>query len=189
MATPVADSTDETLADLLTRIADNRDVVAFEKVFRQIGPKVRGYMTALTRDRQFADELTQETMASVWRKAAQFDPARGTAETWVFTIARNQRIDAFRRTRRPDFDPADPAFVPEPEPSAEVSISGQQDADRLRRAMQDLPAEQLTLLRLSFFEDRSQSTIADDLGIPLGTVKSRMRLAFSKLRSVLEKEL
>lgn len=174
------------VAVLIARIGRDRDSAAFERLFRHYAPRVRAYMTGLTRDRALAEELTQETMAAVWNKAHLFDPERGNAATWIFTIARNQRIDAFRRGRRPVFDPADPAFVPELEPPAETGIGSRQEAEQLRRALDALPSEQSTLLRLSYFEDRSQSTIAADLGIPLGTVKSRMRLAFARLRSALE---
>ena len=96
---------------------------AFETIFKYYGPKVRAYMAKLARDGQAAEELMQETMLAVWNKAEQFDPARGNVSSWIFTIARNQRIDAFRREKRPTFDPSDPAFVPDDVPPADVEPS------------------------------------------------------------------
>ncbi|KAE8236936.1 hypothetical protein A4X03_0g9273 [Tilletia caries] len=116
----------------------------------------------------------------------KFDPTRGNVSSWIFTIARNQRIDAFRREKRPTFDPSDPAFVPDDVPPADVEFEGRQEADRLRRAMETLPPEQLELLKMSFYREASHSTIAAELGLPMGTVKSRIRLAFAKLRAALE---
>jgi RNA polymerase sigma-70 factor (ECF subfamily) len=178
--------TQEELSALLAKVAGQRDVSAFEVLFRHYAPRVKAYMARLARDGQAAEELMQETMVAVWNKASQFDPARGNVSAWVFTIARNQRIDAFRRMRRPAFDPADPAFVPDDTPGVDVHLEGQQEAARLRRAMAELPEEQRELLKESFFNDRSHSAIAETFGIPLGTVKSRIRLAFAKLRAALE---
>lgn len=173
-------------SELLACVGRDRDVEAFETIFKHYGPKVRAYMAKLARDGQAAEELMQETMLAVWNKAAQFDPARGNVSSWIFTIARNQRIDAFRRAKRPVFDPSDPAFVPDDVPPADVEFEGRQEADRLRRAMETLPPEQLELLKMSFYREASHSTIAAELGLPMGTVKSRIRLAFAKLRAALE---
>lgn len=173
-------------SELLACVGRDRDVEAFETIFKHYGPKVRAYMAKLARDGQAAEELMQETMLAVWNKAAQFDPTRGNVSSWIFTIARNQRIDAFRRAKRPVFDPSDPAFVPDDVPPADVEFEGRQEADRLRRAMETLPPEQLELLKMSFYREASHSTIAAELGLPMGTVKSRIRLAFAKLRAALE---
>jgi RNA polymerase sigma factor (sigma-70 family) len=171
---------------LLKAVGTERDVDAFEALFRHFGPRIRIYMARQTRDAQTAEELMQETMIAVWNKAALFDPSRGNASGWIFTIARNLRIDALRKGRRPQFDINDPAFVPDEEQSADIGLEEQQEAERLHLAMAQLPAEQLDLLKLSFFDETSHSAIANQLGIPVGTVKSRIRLAFSKLRAALE---
>lgn len=173
------------LSKLLTRVGQQRDVDAFETLFRHYGPRVRSFMAMKTRDTQLAEELMQETMMAVWNKAVQFDPARGNVSAWIFTIARNQRIDAFRR-KRPMFDENDPAFVKDDIPPADVELEERQDAELLRKAMEVLPPEQLDVLKRAFFDEASHSKIAQDMGIPLGTVKSRIRLAFEKLRSTLE---
>lgn len=105
--------------------------------------------------------------------------------SWVYTIARNVRIDAFRKTNRPEFDPNDPAFVPDPIPAADNVLQADQEAERLRSAIVKLPPEQADLLRLSFYEEIPHSAIAERMNLPLGTVKSRIRLAFSRLRDML----
>lgn len=171
---------------LLEAVGRDRDMDAFEALFHHYGPRVKAYMARLTRDGGVAEELMQETMIAVWNKAAQFEPSRGNVSTWIFTIARNLRIDAYRKNRRPDFDPNDPAFVLDDTPPADAAVQEQQEAERLRTAMAVLPQEQLELLRLSFFNDCSHSAIAERLNLPLGTVKSRIRLAFAKLRAALE---
>ncbi|WP_342782397.1 MULTISPECIES: sigma-70 family RNA polymerase sigma factor [Rhizobium] len=173
------------LSNLLTAVGQDRSIEAFETIFRYYGPRVRSFMAMKTRDAQLAEELMQETMTAVWNKAVQFDPARGNVSAWIFTIARNLRIDAFRR-KRPVFDENDPVFVADNAPAADVELEGRQDAELLREAMESLPPEQLDVLKRAFFDEASHSTIAEDMGIPLGTVKSRIRLAFDKLRTALE---
>lgn len=178
-----ADAVD--IAEKLAAVAQTRDMQAFEVLFRHFSPKIRAYMMKRSADRQLAEELMQETMITVWKKAALFDPVRGSASSWIFTIARNVRIDAFRRTNRPEFDPNDPAFVPDEFQPADRLMEKEQSADLVRKAMKTLPPEQLELLKLAFFEEASHSRIAEMLGLPLGTVKSRIRLAFARLRDAL----
>lgn len=185
LTTPEHELSPADLSKLLTRVGQQRDVDAFETLFRHYGPRVRSFMAMKTRDTQLAEELMQETMMAVWNKAVQFDPARGNVSAWIFTIARNQRIDAFRR-KRPMFDDNDPAFVKDDIPPADLELEERQDAELLRKAMETLPPEQLDVLKRAFFDEASHSTIAQDMGIPLGTVKSHIRLAFEKLRSTLE---
>jgi len=167
-------------------VSSRRDVDAFEAIFKHFAPRVKAYMAKLSADTQTAEELMQETMITVWNKADQFDFSKGALSTWIFTIARNQRIDAVRRARRPEFDPTDPAFVPDEEQPADLRIAERQSAKQLRAAMADLPQEQITLLELAYFEESTHSAIAKKLNLPLGTVKSRLRLAFSKLRAALD---
>jgi RNA polymerase sigma factor (sigma-70 family) len=172
------------MSELLARVGRMHDVGDFEVLFRHYAPRVKAYM-ARTGSARSAEELMQETMIAVWNKSALYDPGKGTASTWIFTLARNLRIDAYRREKHPEFDENDPAFQPDPEPAADTRLEGEQSAELLRGALRSLPADQAEVLRLAFFEDSSQSTIAERLGVPLGTVKSRMRLAFQKLRATL----
>lgn len=169
-------------------IAERQDRAAFERVFRHFAPRVKAYLMRGRGDPAAAEEIMQEVMTVVWRKAALFDPSKSSAGTWIFTIARNLRIDAFRHARRPEFDPADPAFVPDDEPPADAAMETQQDVQRVQVALSRLSDAEQTVLRLAYFEEHSQATIAKQLGIPLGTVKSRVRLAFGKLRAALSDE-
>jgi len=173
---------------LLVDVGRLRDRAAFEALFNHFAPRVKAYLLRLGAHGAQADELAQEALLLLWRKAEQFDPAKASAATWIFTIARNLRIDAVRRERRPEIDPDDPAFVSEPEPQADAGISRDQEDTRLRAAIARLPAEQAQVLQLSFFADKPHSAIASELGLPLGTVKSRLRLAMRRIRVTLEGE-
>ena len=173
------------MSRLLARIGRVHDVADFELLFRHFAPRVKAYM-ARTGSPAAAEELMQETMVAVWNKSPLYHPEKGAASTWIFTIARNLRIDAFRRERHPEFDENDPALQPGAEPAADDRLEGEESARLVREALTALPPDQAEVLRLAFFEDQSQSTIAIALGVPLGTVKSRMRLAFAKLRGAVE---
>lgn len=170
------------MSDHLRAVAVSQDRSAFEEVFRHFAPRVKAYLTKSGGDAAAAEEVMQETMATVWRKAGQFDPTKSSASAWIFTIARNLRIDAYRRDRRPEIDFDDPALVPDGDPAPDELIYSRQAAHEVTSALAELSEAEQQVLRLAYFEDKSQSTIAKQLGIPLGTVKSRMRLAFGKLR-------
>jgi RNA polymerase sigma-70 factor (ECF subfamily) len=170
------------LAALLIRVAEKADRTAFADLFGHFGPRIKGFMMKTGASDDLAEEVVQETMVTLWTKARLYDPSKAGASTWIFTIARNKRIDLLRRRNRPEPDPHDPMFQPEPEPNGEQTLSSHQDQIRIRRAMADLPPEQLEIVRLSFFEGLPHSAIAKRLDLPLGTVKSRLRLAFRKVR-------
>jgi RNA polymerase sigma-70 factor (ECF subfamily) len=172
-------------AALIQAIAQRRDRVAFAALFRFFAPRVKAWMLRGGASPVAAEELAQETMLTVWQKAALFDPARAGASTWIFTIARNQRIDSLRRERHPGTLLPDPADEPEgPVQADRVMAMAQQEA-RIREAMAELPAEQADVIRKAFFEDKVHAEIEKELGIPLGTVKSRLRLAMNRLRTAL----
>ena len=177
------------MSSCLQKIGEARDRAAFEVVFRFFAPRVKAYLMKSVREPNASEELMQETMVQVWRKAGQFDPAKASASTWIFAIARNLRIDAYRKDKRPEIDINDPALVPEPEQQPDDWVQGQQASARIRLAMADLSSAEQAVLRLAYFEDKAQSAIAEQLQIPLGTVKSRLRLAFGKLRRALEPTL
>jgi RNA polymerase sigma-70 factor (ECF subfamily) len=170
---------------LLSAVGAARDRAAFEALFRHFAPRIKAYLLRLGASAAAADDLAQETMLSVWRKAVLFDPDKASAATWMFTIARNLRIDALRRERRPEFDPSDPTFVPDAEPPADAALAQGEDEARLREAIGNLSPEQARVVELSFFADKPHSAIARELGLPLGTVKSRLRLAISRIRGVM----
>lgn len=184
MTTSPNGQADKSMTGLLLAVGRSRDIDAFETLFRYFAPRVKAYMSRGGGSAS-AEELMQETMVTVWNKAGLYDPSKGAASTWIFSIARNLRIDAYRRERRPQFDPNDPVFVPDEAPAADVAMAAFQDAGLVQRALASLPPDQAAVLKLSFFEDQSQSAIAAALDLPLGTVKSRMRLAFVKLRAVI----
>lgn len=136
-----------------------------------------------------AEELVQEAMIMVWRKAPSFDPGQAAVSTWIFTIARNKRIDAIRREKRPEIDLEDPALVPQPEALADGVVEQQQHASRLKEAISRLSAEQAKLIQMAYFADKAHGAIADETGLPLGTVKSRLRLALGHLRKELKEDV
>jgi len=173
---------------LLEGIAAQQDREAFKALFAHFAPRVAAFARRSGADAQVAEDLAQDVMLTVWRRAAQFDRSKAAASTWIFTIARNRRIDMIRREARPDFDPQDPGLVGEAEAPADERLAERRREKSLRRAVARLPEEQSQLMRLAYFEDKSHGVIADELNIPLGTVKSRIRLAMHKLRQMLKDE-
>jgi RNA polymerase sigma factor (sigma-70 family) len=171
---------------LLSRVAHQRDAEAFRGLFDHYAPRVKSYLMRLGTPSTQAEDLAQDVLQTVWAQARQFDPLKASASTWIFTIARNKRIDLLRRERRAVFDPSDPAYVPDPEESADDIVFGTQQAGHIQNALQSLPEQQRRVILAAFFEDKPHSVIAETLGLPLGTIKSRMRLALGKLRKNLE---
>jgi RNA polymerase sigma factor (sigma-70 family) len=172
--------------ELIERVARTADRAAFAGLFRLFAPRLKSYLIRQGCDIALAEELMQETMVMVWRRAASFERRRAGVATWVFTIARIKRIDALRRRRRPEIDLEDPALAPDPPPGTEESVLAHERGPRLAQALATLPKEQAALIRLAYFDDRVQSDIAAETRLPLGTVKSRLRLALAKLRRALE---
>ncbi len=173
------------LSGLILRIARDADRDAFAQLFNRFAPRLKAYLMRTGAPAERAEEWVQDTFLSVWRKAGYFDPARAGASTWIYAIARNLRIDAARRDRRIGDLVEDP-FEQAADPGAEESLVGEERDARVRRAMTGLSDDQAQVVRLSFFEDRPHSEIAAALGLPLGTVKSRLRLAMARLRAALE---
>jgi RNA polymerase sigma-70 factor (ECF subfamily) len=170
---------------LVLAVARQRDKDAFKELFDHFAPRVKGYLMRQGAGAAVAEDLAQEAMLTLWRKAALFDPEKAAASTWIFTIARNLRIDAIRKERRPEIDADDPTFLPQAERLADESMDWAQAEDRLRLALAGLPQEQAQIIELSFLADKPHSAIARELGLPLGTVKSRIRLAMARLRTAL----
>jgi RNA polymerase sigma-70 factor (ECF subfamily) len=167
----------------IVAIAESRDKRAFKKLFNYFAPRIKGFCqnNGSTADR--ADEVVQEAFVNVWRKANLFDPKKASAGAWIFAIARNSRIDLIRKENRPEADTTDP-FFEQNEPENPLAVL---ETERKTRVIRDfvrlLPAEQQEVLNLAFFEEKPHSEVAEQLGIPLGTVKSRIRLAFKRIRS------
>lgn len=165
-------------------IARDRDRAAFVALYRHYAPRVKSYLLRLG-GADAAEEMAQEAMLAVWRKAELFDPDKASAGTWIFTIARNLYIDRRRKERRPEIDPSDPSLVIDNDPAADSALSARQTERQIRAALGELPPDQARVIEMSFFEDKPHSTIAAELNLPLGTVKSRLRLAFARLRGAL----
>ena len=182
---PVPAKDDAGLIEFMAAVAEHRDRQAFARLFDHFAPRVKAYMRHLGAEAAVAEDLVQDVMLTVWRRAEQFDASKAGVATWIFTIARNKRIDGIRRERRPEFDPNDPALVADPEPGIDATVDSQQQGAHLRGAIAELPEQQARLLHLAYFEDKSHSVIAEELALPLGTVKSRIRLAMKKLKSQL----
>ena len=174
-------------AALITAVARCKDAAAFAGLFDYFAPRVKAYLRRLGADPAVAEEMAQDVLLTVWRKAELYDPERASAGAWIFAIARNLRIDSLRRTR-PVMQAPDPSDEPAPTPLADAVIASDERATQVRAALDGLPAEQLTMLQMAFFEERTHSQIEVELGVPLGTVKSRLRLAMSKLRAALKDE-
>jgi RNA polymerase sigma-70 factor (ECF subfamily) len=175
----------DTLDDLLTAVGTNRDGEAFSILFDHFGPRVHAQMVRLGLAPVAAADVTQDVMETVWRKAHLFDRRKAAAATWVFHIARNRRIDVGRRAREHCYASDDLTTIPDPTEASDDCLDAAQRERHIRAALDALPREQFALVRLAFFEDLSHSTIAARTNLPLGTVKSRLRLAFSRLRRVL----
>jgi RNA polymerase sigma-70 factor (ECF subfamily) len=173
-----------TLSGCIVRIAERGDRAAFACLFNHFAPRVKSYLMRLGAAPDAAEELAQETLLTVWRRAAAFDPARAAASTWIFTIARNLRIDLSRRDGRAT-PPEDPADMYDGPPRPDEALSALEDKTRIGLAMASLPREQARVISLAFFADKAHSEIAGELGLPLGTVKSRLRLAMTRLRAAL----
>ena len=172
----------DNMEDLLAAVASTQDRDAFHSLFDYFAPRVKSFLLGKGTSPDLAEEAVQEAMLNVWRKAHQFDPTKASASTWIFAIARNTRVDLLRKTIRPELDPNDPALVPDEPKQAFETVSAAKDAERIRAKVAALPTEQQEVLRLAFFEDIPHSEIAHRLDIPLGTVKSRIRLAVQRIR-------
>jgi RNA polymerase sigma-70 factor (ECF subfamily) len=185
------------LSGCVLAVAGRSDHAAFAVLFSHFAPRLKTYFLRSGMSDAAAEELAQETMVLVWRKADRFDPAKAAASTWIFAIGRNLRADALRRGgHAAPAPPGGTAGEPSPHPpehdaaapTAEDLAAAAQREERLRQALRTLPREQAEVLRLSYFGDRSHTEIGRALGLPLGTVKGRLRQALARLRAALDGE-
>ena len=176
-----SDSNDKKLwAELIKKVETLKDTSAFEELFNHFAPRIKAFLMKSGADSQMAEECSQEVMATVWRKAHLFDPSRASASTWIFTIARNKKIDAIRKQNRPEPEQLYPDLDYEPDQESVVEL--QQETERLTLALRELPDKQRVLVEKAYLGELSHSEIAEITGLPLGTIKSRIRLALEKLR-------
>lgn len=167
-------------AALMLRVRDAQDKAAFAALFRHFAPRIKAFLMKSGASPTLAEECAQDVMATLWQKAGQFDPTRASVATWVFTIARNRRIDALRRDRRPEPEALD--WGPDNEPDQAEVYEVAQENRRLGVALAALPDKQRALIERAYYGELSHSEIALETGLPLGTIKSRIRLALERLR-------
>ena len=166
--------------ELMLMVSTKQDLSAFKQLFNHFAPRIKSFLMKAGADPTMAEECSQEAMATVWNKAKLFDPARASASTWIFTIARNKRIDAIRKIRRPE--PDELTWPNGMEDAQEDALELKQQSEILADAIQNLPEKQRQLVEKAFFKELSHSEIALETGLPLGTIKSRIRLALERLR-------
>ena len=170
---------------LIQAVARDRDRDAFAALFDHFAPRLKAYLMRSGAAPAAADDFAQDAMLTVWRKAEQCDPSRARAATWIFTIARNRRIDALRRESRPLPVPEISLDSPDPERPDDL-LEARQDEGRVRAALRSLKPDQIEVIQMAFFQDLTHAEVAQSLALPLGTVKSRIRNAMIKLRDLLD---
>ncbi|NVK37755.1 MAG: sigma-70 family RNA polymerase sigma factor [Gammaproteobacteria bacterium] len=176
------------LDDLIIRIANNQDQQAFIELFEQIGAKLKAYAIRCGALDGEAEDIVQECMLTVWRKAHQFNPKTASATTWLYTIVRNKRIDMARKTKY-DVVLSDDLW-PEPEgEDLETDVARDLEGKIARTLLHGLPEEQRQIVYKVYFEGKSHSEIANELDLPLGTIKSRLRLAMKKLDTLAQEQM
>lgn len=184
---PRAVTPSRALDDLVIRVASDRDRMAFVALFDHYAPRVKALLIRGGASASTAEELAQETMLTVWRKAHLFDPARASAAAWIFTIARNLRIDSLRRGSPSLYD-LDLSLALDEPAQPDAILSGVQDAERIRAAMRALNADQAQAIQMAFFQEQTHSEISRALGVPLGTIKARIRFGMMRIRAFIERD-
>jgi RNA polymerase sigma-70 factor (ECF subfamily) len=174
------------LAQALNRVAQSRDRQAFATLFDHFAPRIKFFLMRKGSNAEQAEDLVQEAMIAVWSKAGLYAPEKGSVATWVFTIARNLRIDRLRRERAQLYETLEDFDAEDETASAHDVMARAQEDTAVTKALAQIPEEQRQLLILSYVDDVPQSEIAQRMNIPLGTVKSRMRLGYQRLRKLLE---
>ncbi|WP_299343689.1 sigma-70 family RNA polymerase sigma factor [uncultured Maritalea sp.] len=171
---------------LIAMVGSKQDRAAFQALFEHFAPRIKAMMLKGGVNMMQAEDLMQDVMMTVWRKSSQFSPDRGTVGAWIFTIARNARIDLFRKaSSRPYVDVYEMEIADDGQSSDDAMLQVERE-ECVSAAMKELPQDQRDVIQLAFIADMSQSEIAKKLSLPIGTVKSRMRLAYGKLKGKLE---
>jgi RNA polymerase sigma factor (sigma-70 family) len=176
-------------SECLTLIAQHQDRAAFTRLFRHFAPLMRAFaLSGSTMSANHADELVQEVMLKVWQKAGGFNPDKAAASTWIYTIARNCRTDMFRRLQKFDTPlSADDVSGSMDTEEAFMVLHQKRSRERIQALIKELPNDQAQILAKVYMAGKSHSEVAGELDIPLGTVKSRVRLALQKLQIQLER--
>jgi RNA polymerase sigma-70 factor (ECF subfamily) len=169
---------------LMLAVRDARDRAAFAALFDHFAPRLKGFVMRSGTSAPQAEEIVQEVMLTVWRKAAQFDPARAQVSAWIYQITRNRQIDVIRRERRPM--PEDLEDPPEAEPDPSHILAVEQEAAELRQALARLKPDQREVVEKAYLGELTHQEISASTGLPLGTIKSRIRLGLDRLRHELK---
>jgi RNA polymerase sigma-70 factor (ECF subfamily) len=179
---------DDEWSQCLQTIAEKRDRQAFARLFKHFAPLVKAFaLSGSPLAASHADEIVQEVMLKVWQKADGYNPRKAAASTWIYTIARNCRTDLYRRLQKFDTPlAAEDIWVEQEEEEPFVAVQQRRNAERVKEMLSDLPQEQAQILAKVYMEGKSHSEVAEDLQLPLGTVKSRVRLAMQKLQIMTE---
>ena len=174
--------------EALAKVAESQDISSFKKIFDYFSPRLKSFLMRSGADEVIAEEIIQETMTIIWTKADYYDPKVASPSTWIYTIARNKKIDILRKSRKAILEDIDTAILPPVESKADENIEHDQKFEMIAQYLDDLPEDQLNLLKMNFFEEKSHGEISEITKIPLGTVKSRIRLALEKIRGKLEQD-
>lgn len=175
-------------AELTRVVATDRDQKAFAELFNYFSPRIKSYFLQLGANAEQAEDMSQDVMSVLWHKAHLFDPSKSSLSTWLFRVARNRRIDLLRRDKSAMIDVNDPIFIPPEATPADEAMEEDQRDEHVRKALALLHEKHADIIRMSFFLGLSHSQISEQSGLPLGTVKSRIRVAFQKLRENLEED-
>lgn len=186
---PASDTVEDMDACMLA-VARHHDREAFSRLFAHYAPRLKTWLMRTGSEPELADDLVQDAFVLLWRKAAQFDPSRARVAAWLFTIARNLRVDRKRGLSQAwlSLEGIEVDQAPDPAPGAEAMLASAHSGDNVRRALTQLSSDQRTLVQLAFYDDKSHSSIASEMRLPLGTVKTRLRAAATRLRQLLEEE-
>ena len=169
------------IVNLVKSVAEQRNEIAFSEIFDFIAPKINAYYIKNNLSIDLAEELTQEVLSTIWLKAELFDPEKSKFITWSFTIARNKKIDFYRKNKKNDINEEDIRdFLYENNKTNDYEIEY-----IIKNISQELDENQKKLIKMSFFEQKSHKKIATELEIPLGTVKSRIRASLNRMQKYL----
>jgi RNA polymerase sigma-70 factor, ECF subfamily len=177
--------TPQIAATLVRAVATRHDREAFKELFQFYAPRIQTMLMRGGATSEAAEDLAQETLVAIWHKAASYDAERTTVSAWIFTIARNLRVDRFRKDQRSRLHHVYELLQPTESLQPDEPLEAVERERLVRTALDGLPEEQVRVVELSFFEGQAHGDIARTLGIPLGTVKSRLRLALARLREFL----
>ena len=172
------------LNNLMDKIRDSRDELAFSKIFDYLAPKINGYFIKNGLQKELSEELTQEVMSTIWAKSHLYDQSKASLSTWVFTISRNKKVDFLRKSSKIDVNEEDlREFMYSDNKYGEISET--EIKDQITRINSELSEDQKKLIKMNFFENKSHKIIAEELEIPIGTVKSRIRHLLIKMQKFL----